>query len=170
MACVLGICDFLASPGLEIAACCRWPNDVMTEKGKLAGILAEAFRMESRVKMIVGIGLNVAECAKRDRQIREAAAIGDFVDDCPGQEEILARLLPFLAGRLSIWTRKGFSALKSDLKSRLWNIGLPARIRTAGGVMIGRISGLGDRGELLLDSESGMTAVASLAAIDWLEV
>ncbi|MDR1533662.1 MAG: biotin--[acetyl-CoA-carboxylase] ligase [Planctomycetota bacterium] len=169
MACALGICDFLASPGLEIAARCRWPNDVMTEKGKLAGILTEAFRTESRIGLIVGIGLNAAESAKRDRRIREAAAIGDFVDDCPGQEEILAKLLPFLAGRLSIWTRKGFSALKPDLESRLGNVGLPVRVRNAGGVMTGRISGLGDRGELLLDSESGTTVATSLAAIDWIE-
>ena len=49
---------------LNIPALFKWPNDVWTEKGKLAGILPEAvWQGENIEKIIMGIGVNVNQSA-----------------------------------------------------------------------------------------------------------
>ena len=44
-----------ARAGLEVSL--KWPNDVLTDQGKLAGILAE----QTGTAIVVGIGLNVSQ-------------------------------------------------------------------------------------------------------------
>ena len=49
-------------------ACIKWPNDVLVEDAKLAGILVEAGSEGGRLDwMAVGIGLNLAQAPALDR-------------------------------------------------------------------------------------------------------
>ncbi|MDR2392014.1 MAG: biotin--[acetyl-CoA-carboxylase] ligase [Planctomycetota bacterium] len=168
MACALGVIDFLASPGLEIASLCRWPNDVMTARGKMAGILTESIPAETSLLLVIGVGLNVSRDNRRDLLAGVAtASIEDFSAERPGQEELLKRLLPFLAARITAWERKGYPAMAGDFGALLWGKGTEARIRTGSGSLSGRITGLGPGGELLLATNGGMVAITSASGIDW---
>ena len=167
MACALGLCDFAASMGAETR--CRWPNDVMAGGGKLAGILAETMPASDHVALAVGVGLNLARDAGRDRGLEKpASSLEELAGFRLGQDEALVRLLPFLAARIGRWELEGFAAVRSDLAARLWGVGEMVSARTGGGAIRGVIIGLGDGGELLLESETGSaTAVSSAAAVDW---
>ncbi|MDR1519916.1 MAG: biotin--[acetyl-CoA-carboxylase] ligase [Planctomycetota bacterium] len=167
MACALGIGDFLAAPGLEITTHCRWPNDVMTERGKIGGILTESRSAGSGIRLVVGIGLNAGSRAGRGEEAGTAASIADFAGSVPGQEDLLAGLLPFLAARIAAWNRGGFAAIRADLEARLWDPGTPVRVRSSAGILAGRIAGLGEEGELLLATRAGTISAASSSALDW---
>ena len=57
----LAVLDLVDGP-LPGRACCKWPNDILVDGGKVAGILLEsALRAEGRVDWVVlGIGVNLA--------------------------------------------------------------------------------------------------------------
>jgi BirA family biotin operon repressor/biotin-[acetyl-CoA-carboxylase] ligase len=167
MACALGLCDFAASVGVETR--CRWPNDVMAGDGKLAGILAEAMPASDRVALALGVGLNLIRDAGRDHDLEKpSASLEALAGFRLGREEALVRLLPFIAARIGRWGPGGFAAIRSDLAARMWGVGKTVSVRTGDGVVRGRISGLGDGGELLLELEAGgVRAVSSAAARDW---
>jgi BirA family biotin operon repressor/biotin-[acetyl-CoA-carboxylase] ligase len=48
----------LCAPGADVAL--KWPNDVLLDGGKLAGILLEAERAAGGLAVVVGIGVNLA--------------------------------------------------------------------------------------------------------------
>lgn len=81
------------TPGLDVAL--KWPNDVLADGAKLAGILLESERTANALGIVIGIGVNVASApaqtpfpatalAKLGRNVRPQdlfAALSDtFVD------------------------------------------------------------------------------------------
>lgn len=86
----------------------RWPNDVMTERGKIAGILAEATDIGTEDALwIVGIGLNVNHgLSDFPEEIAEEASSLTLETGHP-----LSRLpvLPTLLGTLEEWYDRVFA-------------------------------------------------------------
>ncbi|HSP17071.1 MAG TPA: biotin--[acetyl-CoA-carboxylase] ligase [Thermoanaerobaculia bacterium] len=84
----------------DIAAGIKWPNDVLVNGKKIAGILIEARVQESRVHLLIGIGINVEPMEGDDRpnatSIRETAA-GGF----SGVEDATVAFIEHLDARLS---------------------------------------------------------------------
>ncbi len=169
MACALGVADFLASPGLGVAARCKWPNDVLAGGAKICGILTEARTgRDGTLGLVVGVGVNLGADTCRDAKAgRAIASIEALTGIRLHPEEALRRLLPRLAARITAWNRDGFAAVRKDFVARLWGIGQTATARTGGGRITGTILGLGENGELLLRGpDGGEMAVASAAALD----
>ncbi len=81
----------------------KWPNDVVTKKGKLAGVLIEADgEVQGPSRAIVGVGLNLRMTKSASNQIDQAWV--DFEQVCaeakilmPSRNLIAARLLEHLA-------------------------------------------------------------------------
>jgi len=90
----------------------KWPNDVLVEGRKLAGILCE--RVDDRV--IVGIGVNVAqrefpaEIAGRATSL--ALCRGPSAPDCPAVRDAVLREL---GGLYAIWRHEGFAAVHPQI-------------------------------------------------------
>lgn len=168
MACALGVRDFLAGYGVECR--CKWPNDVMTERGKICGILAEGgARGEGRFGLVVGIGVNVRRVAGRDELLgRRTAVLEDFSSGPHDVGELLEKLLADLERRIGAWESGGFAAVARDLENCLWGRGKTVTARTAGGgKTTGTVRGLGALGELILDGENGeRTMVSSVSALE----
>lgn len=59
-----------------IAAAIKWPNDILVDGRKIAGILIEARMNEDRAYLIVGIGINVEPVVDDDRP--NAVAISEI--------------------------------------------------------------------------------------------
>ncbi|HEY3057108.1 MAG TPA: biotin--[acetyl-CoA-carboxylase] ligase, partial [Thermoanaerobaculia bacterium] len=64
----------------DIAAGIKWPNDVLVDRRKIAGILIEARVQDVRAQMIIGTGINVEPIERDERpnaiSIREVARRG----------------------------------------------------------------------------------------------
>jgi BirA family transcriptional regulator, biotin operon repressor / biotin---[acetyl-CoA-carboxylase] ligase len=127
----------------------KWPNDLLIDGAKCAGILLEGHRLgDGAFALIIGIGVNVAHAPTG------AASLGAFAPDAT-----VARLLPILsdafARSFSEWTQAPFSdAHFSAWGARAHGIGSSVRVKLPQGDVVGLFHGL-DRGRLVLDTSEG---------------
>jgi BirA family transcriptional regulator, biotin operon repressor / biotin---[acetyl-CoA-carboxylase] ligase len=94
----------------------KWPNDVMLNRRKVAGILAE---MRSD-RVVVGIGINVNQT--REQLPVDSATAAGSLRSLTGREydrsALLARLLERLEVRYQAWRSGGFEAVYDEIGSR----------------------------------------------------
>ncbi len=138
-----------------LAAQIKWPNDVMLNRRKVAGMLAER-RGEV---VVLGIGLNVNQTREQlppEAKIAPASlrTIDGRVRD---REEVLELLLGRLDASYTSWKTSGLDGLYDELGARDF---LRGRRVTLDGA-----SGTADRierdGRLAVETESGRVLVAS---------
>jgi BirA family biotin operon repressor/biotin-[acetyl-CoA-carboxylase] ligase len=134
-----------------LAAQIKWPNDVMLNRRKVAGVLAEA----SLGAAVVGIGINVNQT--RDQLPPGTRVPAGSLRTLTGREhdreEVLAALLGRLGARYDEWKAGGLDALYGELGARDF---LRGRHVLVGGVR-GLAAGIDRAGRLLV----GDTAVES---------
>ncbi|HUB95058.1 MAG TPA: biotin--[acetyl-CoA-carboxylase] ligase [Stellaceae bacterium] len=156
---VLQSCRDLA-PGASFA--CKWPNDVLANGRKLAGILLESRAAGGAALswLVLGIGINLVSYPPDTEfpatSLAEAGAPGVSPD----------RMLPILAARFLVqyetWRRPGgFASLRADWLAHAQGMGKAIRVRLADREIDGRFSGLDAEGRLLLDGAEGRQAIAA---------
>lgn len=94
----------------------KWPNDVMSDGQKLAGILIELQGdMDGPSAAVIGIGLNLRLPENMRRAIDQPAIdLERLLDDPLAPDEILAALLRHLADVLMLFERSGFEQLREE--------------------------------------------------------
>lgn len=140
----------------------KWPNDVLKDGDKLAGILVETQALpDGAAWTIVGIGLNlVMPDALEDRIGRSAAAVPWLAR--MDRDALMAALLDGLGDALSQFVRQGFGAFAAR-----WNVlhawqGRPVVLLDRGEVQHeGLAAGVDDTGRLLLDTAGGRIAIVA---------
>lgn len=104
LACALSVVQLLEEKG--IASRIKWPNDVLTDKGKIAGILTETQYSGNRLKrLVIGIGLNVNQ--NTFPADTEAASLCMLTNEDHSREELLCNLLSRIEYNYQLWTRCG---------------------------------------------------------------
>ena len=140
---------------LGLAAQIKWPNDVMVDRRKVAGVLAEA----RDGVVVLGIGINVNQM--RDQlpaDTRVAAASLRTIDGrVHDRERLLDSLLAMLDDLYTRWCEDGLDAVYEDLGARDF---LRGRRVTADGVA-GTAQMIDRDGRLLVSTGSGLVAVES---------
>jgi BirA family biotin operon repressor/biotin-[acetyl-CoA-carboxylase] ligase len=122
----------------------KWPNDVLLDDRKVAGILVEGRPQEGWA--VLGIGLNVA--VRLDDLPPELRETATTLGLAPREvEAVLARLL----GALETWLGRGEPAILDAWRARDALLG--REIRWTGGT--GRTAGIDDDGRLLVDAATG---------------
>jgi BirA family transcriptional regulator, biotin operon repressor / biotin---[acetyl-CoA-carboxylase] ligase len=125
----------------------KWPNDVLVDGAKVAGVLVEIIEDAAA---IVGIGMNIATAPKGTLYpvmcLRDAgsAVMPDVV---------LTELLAALEQHLARWRDEGFAPLRAAWLARGPRVGEVVRVRVGGRVQTGRFAGLDADGALLLDED-----------------
>jgi len=137
---------------LDLSAQLKWPNDVMVDRRKAAGILAEA----RDGIVVLGIGLNVNQT--RGQLPEEARVAPASLRTVDGVERDLAPLLADVLARLELhydaWTAGGLDTVFDGIGSRDFLRGRRVRVDGTEGVA----GGLDRAGRLLVDGrpvESG---------------
>lgn len=130
----LGACKRLAGVNSEL----KWPNDLLLEGAKLAGILAQA-QFGEPPAVVVGIGINVGWAPEG------AALLGAGIDP-----------LDLLAGILS-----AYDDLPADVwplyRRHLATLGKRVRVELADRVVEGRAVEVEPDGRLVVDADDGIT-------------
>ncbi|HEX4163502.1 MAG TPA: biotin--[acetyl-CoA-carboxylase] ligase [Acidimicrobiales bacterium] len=140
----------------------KWPNDLLVNGAKLAGVLAEAEFDGPRLEaVVVGIGLNVAWPGPAD-------AGGTCLDDVGGTAQsvnkgvLLERLLEGLSARRPLLDdTEGRRALAAELRSRCATLGQRVRVTLPTGEVTGLASAIDDAGHLVVDTASGPQLVSA---------
>jgi BirA family biotin operon repressor/biotin-[acetyl-CoA-carboxylase] ligase len=136
----------------------KWPNDVLLDGRKVAGILVEMDSEVERVHhVIAGIGVNLnTPRAAFPRELRDKASsllalTGRRVD----RAAFTGRLLAALEARYGRYLSAGFSSVRSEWESYSCLTGIEVRVVSPEGELAGRVLGLDDDGALRLARPGG---------------
>ncbi len=135
----------------------KWPNDVLVDGGKVAGILLEsAVGQGGRVDHVaMGIGINVGFAPQLPEMRYPGAALGGTV------ETALEKLAHAIAARLAEWRREGFATVRVSWLAKAGPLGLEVDVKLGDELVHGRFAGLDREGALLLDTPAGPRKIVS---------
>ncbi len=137
----------------------KWPNDILTEQGKLAGVLIEAQGdMLGPSTVVIGIGLNYTMPANLAQQIDQpASALDDVCATMPSRNQLLAATLLELAQVMHQFAQGGFAVLRNEWEQCHIHQNMPVQMHMADGQLVSGIArGVSDSGELCLETAQGM--------------
>ena len=141
-----------ARTGLKVQI--KWPNDLLVDDRKIAGILMEMAGEEDEIEwIVVGIGVNVnTEYSELPVALRRSAtslkqATGTAVD----RSELLADLLLALQAHYDDAVSTGFEHALSGFRRRDYLLHKAVDVQTRDGRLVGHAGGIDDRGALLLE-------------------
>lgn len=133
----------------------KWPNDVVVDAGKVAGVLAEA-----RANAIVlGIGLNVNQTAAEVPTRSSLPAVSLLAADGVDRDRapLLADLLFELEHAYDSWVESGLGAVLAELTARDFLRGRRVRVGDVAGVA----GGITRAGFLRVETDRGPRDVGS---------
>lgn len=143
----------------------KWPNDVLLDGRKVAGILIELVRAVPPLEVVVGIGVNVG-CAGR-----VAAHIDQSIADVaeqiarPSRNELLTRILDHVVMACRQFDEAGLAAVRDEWNDahRYRGVRVVATPAAAGGgtagsapaALAGTVLDVGSAGELRIETLQG---------------
>jgi len=134
----------------------KWPNDVLLNGRKLAGILIEATWSEDEVSCIViGMGINVAKAAVPSTDILgfPATSLENMLGYAPDRKALLKAIL---ANIIALRPHIGTDSFLSSWEKNLAYTGRQVRVEMGGEKSVsGKIIGLESDGSLRLKGDDG---------------
>ena len=138
---------------------CKWPNDLMYQNQKLAGILIETQTQGANkniTDVIIGMGLNVNMSTETLASIeRPTTSLQVILGKAQNRNQIAAHLLNTLLDHIKLFQEQGFEAFQTD-----WNLYDMLRdkeitLNVGNSHIIGKSIGVDATGQLLLQLPSG---------------
>ncbi len=127
----------------------KWPNDLLLDGAKLAGILLESATDSS---VIVGIGVNIAHHPEdTPYPATSLHANGCYIT----ADQLLKELRSFLAADYAIWQAMGMAGLRSAYQSCALPTGSRVQVRLPDEKVEGRIEAIAEDGSLILELQNG---------------
>lgn len=137
----------------------KWPNDILTERGKLGGILLEAQGdILGPSAVVIGIGLNLALPDNIVKNINQpASALDEICIRLPTRDQLLAITLQELATVLRQFVNSGFASLRNEWERYHFYQNQSVRLHMPdGSTVCGIACGISEIGELCLETEQGI--------------
>lgn len=128
----------------------RWPNDILLNDRKVAGILLEA---ESGA-VVLGIGINAATPEQELPAIATSLAAAGAAD--LDLHVLTGRLCRALTAWYLTWCREGFAPIRKALRPSMGLFGQIVHIRTGSTRLEGTASDLDESGRLVVRLDSGV--------------
>lgn len=168
-----GLISFVAALALDdaLTAVCgprarlaiKWPNDVLLNGGKVAGILLESQGQGTDLDALaVGIGVNLAAAPERARLEPEAlppVSVLEETGHVVAPEDFLDLLAPAFARWLAQFETYGFAPIRTAWLARAARLGETITARTGTLSRDGRFDGIDERGNLILTTSAGREAI-----------
>lgn len=93
----------------------KWPNDVLVNRKKIAGILCEAITLEKELGIALGLGLNVNMQEELLKTIDQpATSLSQLSGQTWSTEQVLGLLLDHFIEDLALLQKKGFAHFKKE--------------------------------------------------------
>ncbi|AML53201.1 biotin--[acetyl-CoA-carboxylase] ligase [Falsihalocynthiibacter arcticus] len=141
----------------------KWPNDVLLNGGKLAGILLESSTQpDGTTPLSIGIGVNLVAAPSKDDVEEGALAPVDLLSETGARvtpEEFLELLAVSYARWENSFTTYGFAPTREAWLARAARLGEPIRARTTNDELFGTFETIDDDGKLILLTSSGRHAI-----------
>lgn len=146
------ILPFLTEPGLLAY---KWPNDLLLQGEKVAGILIETelHADQSVQACIVGMGLNVN--SPPNHLNYPVTALGRHTKLKLTQDILFSALLKQINHYYDIWRQEGFEPVRVQWMCHAYGLGQDMTIKTGHKEIQGQFMGLSPEGALQLKSRDG---------------
>ena len=154
---------FVALTGLPESFRLKWPNDVLLNGGKVAGILLESSGLGGRVQhLAIGIGVNLI--SHPDAAQVEAGAVPpvSLLSETGLRvtpEAFLDTLAPAYARWEATFAAEGFGPLRAEWLAHAARLGEQIRARTGTATQEGRFETIDSQGNLILATSGGRMAI-----------
>ncbi|WP_339948305.1 biotin--[acetyl-CoA-carboxylase] ligase [uncultured Albimonas sp.] len=149
------------APRAQVAL--KWPNDVLVEGGKIAGILLESEGQGPQPEWIsVGIGINLASRPPGDPAAAfPPISFADLGVPVPSPEAAFDALAAAFAHWLDRYRAEGFEPLRNAFLARAARLGEPVVARLPRETITGIFADLDSDGRLVLDTPQGARRIAA---------
>ena len=138
----------------------KWPNDLLLNRCKIAGILAESKSLvDGRPVIVIGCGVN---CAHHPQDTRHPATslLAEGYSVVP--DELLAEFSKHMAGRLADWDGgAGFEDIRTAWLDSATGLGETIHVRLPQATIEGIFAGLDAAGRLILRQVSGDRTISA---------
>lgn len=138
----------------------KWPNDILINDRKIAGILVEIGNCQNgQFNLVVGIGLNMSLGALNSID-QSWAEMHEFYPDV-SREELITQMIKSVYHYLEIFEKQGISPewQKHWIEHNAF-LGIPVNIIGEHNIVSGVIQGIDEKGYLLLMTETGIEKFA----------
>lgn len=139
--------------GLEPAI--KWPNDVLVDDRKVAGILAEATDDGAERTVVVGIGINVRTTPEMLAELPTASSLSIAAGWPVPRGDLLVLILERMDAWLALPSDRASRELWSARERRLWRRRQRVRVREGQADLEGIVLGVGLDGTLRLRTADG---------------
>jgi len=166
---VMGVVIVRLLKHFGINAKLKWPNDVLVNGKKIAGVLLESrIRVKKNINVVIGIGLNVdmqVESAEKIDQgwtdVRREIEFSNYI----GRNKIAGLLLSEVLKACEDYEREGFGLYRDEWEKYDICKQSELEITTSDGVMRGKGLGISDNGALrvLLDGQEKIFYAADVS-------
>ncbi len=158
----LGLGDALrpiVGPALRLRY--KWPNDLLANGRKLAGILLESeTSAKDRVDfVVVGIGVNIVSAPADVEFPATSLAADGSAGVTPAQ--LLEGFVRHFAGWAGRWREEGFLPVRAAWLAAASGLGERVRVRLERKTLCGRFHDLDDDGALVLEGAEGRRRIAA---------
>ncbi len=139
----------------------KWPNDVLLDGGKIAGILLESTGTQAGLDWLaIGIGVNLAS---HPLDVRDAAFPPISLKEATGKDVTPEELLSVLAVNMEteekLFSELGFAPIRERWLRHAARLGEVITARTAKGEITGRFETVDEDGQLVLRGPTGQVAI-----------
>jgi BirA family biotin operon repressor/biotin-[acetyl-CoA-carboxylase] ligase len=147
---------------LDVRVQLKWPNDVLKDGAKLAGVLIETQASpDGGLWAVIGVGMNLSLPDELERQIGRPAASAPWLASMD-RATLMAALLDQLAASLMQFEQHGFAAFSARWnRLHAWQGSAVAIVDHGATLHEGSAAGVDDSGALLLDTAAGRVAIVA---------
>lgn len=141
----------------------KWPNDVLLNGRKLAGVLIEVVPGIRPEAVVIGVGMNLRLPRAMPAEIRRTAtALADVGSELPNPNILLAKLLLEIHAVVARFAEHGFAELRYDWLMRHAFEGQSVRLLSDFSAPVeGCCRGVDADGALLLETTDGLRRIIS---------
>lgn len=153
----------IAVTGLTVGWSLKWPNDVLLNGGKLAGILLESIGVgQGGAHLAIGFGVNLISAPPLDQIEAEALLPVSLLGETGvriAPEVFLDALAPAYAAWETEFTANGFSTLRSAWLADAARLGETIRARSGTQTRSGVFETIDQSGNLILRTSQGPVVI-----------
>lgn len=134
----------------------KWPNDVLINGKKIAGILSETVMQGSNFKgLVLGIGVNLNATTEKVKLVEDkpVTALNLEIGEIISSDKFLNELADEFFENYDEFLQKGFEFIKSDYISRTSFLDTEVCVQGFNDTKKGIAKGITDSGELILEDD-----------------
>ncbi len=141
----------------------KWPNDVLADGKKIAGLLLELIGTPPRQLVAIGVGVNIVAAP-----VLAEYATARMIDYCsppPPPRDFVETLDETFCAWRARWEAEGFAEIRNEWLGRAARLGERIQVRLPAETVEGVFRDLDSEGNLILELPTGRRAIAAGAIL-----